>query len=271
VETETFCPPLDLYLNKRVRAFEERLARSPAAAFVRGTPAWVAAELRGRRGGRQLQPSPVSGRAKAEWAERWAPKEDIPIPHGEAREPTPGEKERWLEEATRREWIARWHVRVAEAMRKRKKLSAAEARARFDGTTLQYHTWPSTDEKSSPHYLSKAMSSLLVQIRTGKIGLRAFLFERRVPEVTTPYCRCGLAKETFEHIVLECRETEDTWLWGDPTWPTNIEQLHDELETVAGAERIVRWALRLGRLQEYKLAVKIEQAREAEELLGKSD
>ena len=86
---------------------------------------------------------------------------------------------------------------------KRKKLSAAEARARFDGTTLQYHTWPSTDEKSSPHYLSKAMSSLLVQIRTGKIGLRAFLFKRRVPEVTTPYCRCGLARETFEHIVLE--------------------------------------------------------------------
>ncbi|EGO56189.1 hypothetical protein NEUTE1DRAFT_110752 [Neurospora tetrasperma FGSC 2508] len=48
-----------------------------------------------------------SSRAKAEWAERWAPKEDIPkedipIPQGEAREPTPGEKERWLE-------ATRWH------------------------------------------------------------------------------------------------------------------------------------------------------------------
>lgn len=72
-------------------------------------------------------------------------------------------------------------------------------------------------------------------------------------------------------MVLECRETEDTWLWGGPTWPTNMEQLYDKLETVAGAERILRWALRLGRLQEYRLAVKIEQAREAEELLGSSD
>ena len=75
-------------------------------------------------------------------------------------------------------------------MSKRKKLSAVEARARFDGTTLQYHTWPSTDEKSSPHYLSKAMSSLLVQIRMGKIGLRAFLFERRVPDVMAALQLC---------------------------------------------------------------------------------
>ena len=94
VETETFCPPLDLYLNKRVRAFEERLARLPAAAFVKGTPAWVAADLRGRRGGRQLQLPPVSGRAKAEWADRWAPRQDIPIPQGEVRKPTSGEKKR---------------------------------------------------------------------------------------------------------------------------------------------------------------------------------
>ena len=67
-----------------------------------------------------------------------------------------------MEEAIRRELIARWYVKVAEAMRKRKKLSAAEARARFDGTTLQYYTWPSIDEKLSPYYFSKAINLLLV-------------------------------------------------------------------------------------------------------------
>ena len=36
----------------------------------------------------------------------------------------------------------------------------------------------------------------LVQARTGKIGLRAFLFERRVPDVMTPVCACGDGRET---------------------------------------------------------------------------
>lgn len=34
--------------------------------------------------------------------------------------------------------------------------------------------------------LTKAESSLLIQIRTGDIGLRDFLFKRRVSEVLTP-------------------------------------------------------------------------------------
>ena len=42
-------------------------------------------------------------------------------------------------------------------------------------------------ERSKPHGLHKAE----VQMRTGKIGLRAFLFERQVPDVMTPVCACG--------------------------------------------------------------------------------
>lgn len=50
--------------------------------------------------------------------------------------------------------------------------------------------------------LNKAKSSLLVQIRTGAIGLRNFLFKRGVPEVLTPYCKCREGRETAEHLVI---------------------------------------------------------------------
>ncbi len=39
--------------------------------------------------------------------------------------------------------------------------------------------------------LTKAQSSLATQIRTGKIGLAHFLYQRRTPGVTMAACRCG--------------------------------------------------------------------------------
>ena len=52
--------------------------------------------------------------------------------------------------------------------------------------------------------LSKAQSSILTQVRTGKIGLAAFLCKRRVPEYPTPACSCGAQWETAKHAVMQC-------------------------------------------------------------------
>jgi hypothetical protein len=55
------------------------------------------------------------------------------------------------------------------------------------------------------HYdLLKHESSLLTQICTGKVGLRAFLFEHKVPEVATPWYPYSDAPETAAHLVLDC-------------------------------------------------------------------
>ena len=49
-------------------------------------------------------------------------------------------------------------------------------------------------------------SSLLMQIRTGKIGLRAFPFERWVPDIATPQCRCGEVLKTVAYRLLDYPE-----------------------------------------------------------------
>ena len=52
--------------------------------------------------------------------------------------------------------------------------------------------------------LSKAQSSILTQVRTGKIGLAAFLCKRRVPNFPTPACSCRAQWETARHVVMDC-------------------------------------------------------------------
>ena len=67
-------------------------------------------------------------------------------------------------------------------------------------------TWPTFNyDVLKKHYrLLKHESSLLTQICTGKVSLRAFLFERKVPEVATPWCICGDVPETATYLVLDC-------------------------------------------------------------------
>ena len=52
--------------------------------------------------------------------------------------------------------------------------------------------------------LPKWVSSLMVQMRTGKIGLRKFLHERNVPEVKDARRGCKRGEETVRHVLTEC-------------------------------------------------------------------
>ena len=52
--------------------------------------------------------------------------------------------------------------------------------------------------------LPKPHSSLLTQICTEKIGLAAFLHQRRVPGFDSPVCPCGWQWETAKHVILNC-------------------------------------------------------------------
>jgi hypothetical protein len=89
------------------------------------------------------------------------------------------------DEAINRDWKARWerNDRASMTRRPRDQFEAVDEPL-FTKEAVQLHDG-----------LTKAESSLLTQARTGKIGLRAFLFQRRVPDVITPQCSCGGARE----------------------------------------------------------------------------
>jgi hypothetical protein len=57
--------------------------------------------------------------------------------------------------------------------------------------------------------LHKHEASVLMQVRICCVGMADFLFQRRVPGVLTPFCSCGIAPETPEHVLLYCRKTRE--------------------------------------------------------------
>jgi ribonuclease HI len=52
--------------------------------------------------------------------------------------------------------------------------------------------------------LHRALSTAIIQLRTGKIGLRHFLYQRGVPNIPDADCQCGKATQTVQHVLLAC-------------------------------------------------------------------
>ena len=79
----------------------------------------------------------------------------------------------------------------------------AEWRKETKGRATYRHTPVPTKKILQLHEgLSKRESALLVQLRTEKIGLKDFLFQRKMPDVPSPRCECGERRQTVAHILL---------------------------------------------------------------------
>ena len=97
----------------------------------------------------------------------------------------------WCRRKSDERWQATWH---------------AETKGRV---TYRYVTTPTKNVLRLHEGLSKSQSSLLVQLRTEKIGLRDFLFHRGVPDVPDPMCTCREGRQTVRHVLLTCRLFKD--------------------------------------------------------------
>ena len=94
--------------------------------------------------------------------------------------------------AAARDWEARWTAQNQGAPARADRILAAKA---FQGGHLRlYET------------LAKAEGAVLCQAWTEKIGLRAFLFKRGVPGITTPVCPCGQGPQTAAHLFVSCTD-----------------------------------------------------------------
>jgi hypothetical protein len=196
LETETYTPPLDLYLTERNRRFEDRLAQGAAGQVI---------QKQCDRVRRAAGPRRPRGRRAPDQTLDW----------------------RGIQE----EWKARWEREIAHSLRSRSRLPADEPPTK---RVLRLH-----------HGLGRAESSMLVQMRTEKIGLRAFLFAQRVPDVPTPICRCGEGRETVAHVAAHCRWEER------PTFAGSQSAFDATLWDPGGAARAVRWFARARRFQGY--------------------
>lgn len=252
LEVEADCAPIDLYLNFRVAKFEWKQARAEVGQLISSTCKSIASRLKRRRGrpSKQGKPQPCSKRARDEWMKEWAEYEVM----GRSCDIEPSS-------AALREWKERLKS-LRERARRGNPTRALEA---TDEADIEDEEW---QPRKLHQGLAKAKSSLLIQARTGKIGLKSFLFSRRVPDQATPWCSCNNGRETVAHLVLHCADLAEERrkliiaLKGERI--VNSRELRAALAQKKKATRITTWLLGLGKLREYRLALELLEEDENE-------
>jgi hypothetical protein len=68
---------------------------------------------------------------------------------------------------------------------------------------------PNLDNYKMYRNMPKHEALVLMQARIKCMEMAEFLFRRHVPNVPSPFCNCGRASETPEHVLLYCPETEE--------------------------------------------------------------
>jgi hypothetical protein len=245
LETEAYVPPLDLWLNGRVARYQARIVRSGIAQLIDEACTAIRIQIRQQALPRRRHGVPpaetqnlTQSQERRLWAKDWA---RAPLDLWDQRE----------KKLVLQEWESRWQA-------ENRRLGRGERLAIEPGNcrVVPADTPPNKKILELHQDFQKAESALLVQARTGRIGLAQFLNSRRVPGYETAKCRCLGGHETPRHITQYCaiegpRRSELRDNAGRAqAYPTLVG-------TKQGAKLFVRWIMFSGRLGQFSLAKRL--------------
>jgi hypothetical protein len=103
--------------------------------------------------------------------------------------------------------------------------------------------------------LIKLESSLATQIRTERIELVDYLFNRRMSRIVSFACFCDWIKQNVKHIVLQCfdyKQSRDSMLRKENT--TNFRRL---MITIKKIKTMINWFMKTDLLAQFSLTTKL--------------
>lgn len=214
-------PPINLWLDGRLAAYKKRITLSGIPAKLEQATISIRARLKAgtrRRRRRTQQPlaAPIE-QPKTKWEDEWVEDES----------PGPAVLRHW-----RGRLVSRGNTRPRPVRHWESELNKR---------ILDFHRG-----------LRKAESAILVQARTGCIGLAAFLARARVPGYDGD-CNCGTGRETVSHVITFCpRENgrREELVRVSPG-AINITALLCDLNR---ARALTRWLIQSGRISQYTVA-----------------
>lgn len=233
VEAEVFIPPLDLYLDSVISQAIQRMEESGMARQIESACTVIRRKLRRRGQNRHIalstvvHPKPLL----ADWAKRWTT--PIKQTSNSRQSSATGGK---------RELLLRWRERWAARKPPWGEIFTAEN----DKGALRLHRG-----------LSKARSSIAIQLRSGKTGLAVFLHRRRVPGYSSPICPCGNGSRIPKHIMVHCPEHREARHGLEINRRVDLKRL---MTTPEGIHRATGWWLRQNILPQFQLVRELENS-----------
>jgi hypothetical protein len=222
-------------LNGRIAPFQARLERTGIARQIEDACTAIRTQLR-LRPQTQRKAADTPAAARKQWVKKW-----IGQPIGQ-----------WDERGKQKvlqDWTARWEEDCRRTERIVRPGTDPGGRQ-----TVPEDTPPNRAVLKLHSGLRKAESSVLVQARTGRIGLAKFLHKRKVPGVLSAQCRCGAGEETPRHMALFCTEEAGRRQGLRTDGSINCQQL---IGTNGGAKKLAEWMICSGRLGQFSLAKRL--------------
>ena len=109
----------------------------------------------------------------------------------------------------------------------------------------RYYPQPTKKALDLHERRSKPFSSMLIQLRTKKIGLNSFLKSARVPGIEA-LCECQEEEETVEHFLFKCSKwREQRAILG------SLKTTRNALGKRENSEKVVRFLLATKRLEQF--------------------